>query len=53
VISGRPRDIEDINSILLKNPSYDKKYIEKWLKVFDKSLNENLLEIFRKILKKL
>jgi hypothetical protein len=53
VISGRPRDIEDINSILLKNPSYDKKYIENWLKVFDKSLNENLLEIFRKILKKL
>jgi predicted nucleotidyltransferase len=51
IISGRARDIEDIKSILLKNPKYDKKYITKWLKKFGNSLNENFLNLFRKIRK--
>ncbi len=52
VFAGRPRDIEDVRIILLKNPDIDKKYIEKWLKIFDES-NEsgNFLEIFKEILK--
>jgi hypothetical protein len=28
VIAGRPRDIEDVESMLLKNPKYDRRYIE-------------------------
>lgn len=51
VIAGRPRDIEDIKSILLKNPDYDSQYISRWLKEFDDSLGENFSKIFRKIFK--
>jgi hypothetical protein len=48
VISGRPRDLEDIKSILVKNHKYDCDYISGWLKEFDQSLNQNFLETFRK-----
>jgi predicted nucleotidyltransferase len=37
VFSGRPRDLEDIKSILLKNRTLDICYIKQWLKVFDGS----------------
>ena len=49
VISGRPRDLEDIRSILVKNPKYDSDYISGWLKEFDQSLNQNFLGTFRKM----
>jgi predicted nucleotidyltransferase len=48
VISGRPRDLEDIRSILVKNPKYDFDYISGWLKEFDHSLSQNFLETFKK-----
>jgi len=48
VVSGRPRDLEDIKSILVKNRKYDSNYISGWLKEFDQSLNQNLLETFKK-----
>lgn len=53
IIAGRPRDIEDIRGILLKNRNYDKKYIEKWLKEFDRSLNRKYLKVFKKTIKEL
>lgn len=53
VIAGRARDLEDIKSILLKNPKYDSVYIKKWLKAFDKSLSEKFLKTFRKIEKEI
>ena len=53
VIAGRARDIEDIKSILIKNPTYDSGEIIKWLKEFDDSLDENFLEVFRKIEKEI
>jgi predicted nucleotidyltransferase len=43
IIAGRARDIEDVKTILLKNPDYNSKYIYKWLDEFDKSLNEKFL----------
>ena len=49
VIAGRARDLEDVKSILLKNPKYDCDYIEKWLEEFDKSLGEHFLKIFGEI----
>ena len=49
VVAGRARDLEDVKSILLKNPGYDSEYIKNWLEEFDKSLGENLLETFEKI----
>ncbi|MCD6318556.1 nucleotidyl transferase AbiEii/AbiGii toxin family protein [Candidatus Aerophobetes bacterium] len=38
VFAGRARDLDDVRSILLKNPSVNLSYIEKWLTEFDKSL---------------
>lgn len=53
VIAGRARDIEDVKSLLLKNPKYDSVYIESWLKQFDQSLGEGVLKVFRKIKKEI
>lgn len=50
VIAGRPRDIEDVKSILLKNPAFDKKYITEWLMEFDKGLDARYLDLFNRIL---
>src|SRR3989304_4754174 len=38
VVAGRARDLEDVRSILLKNPDYDSRYIEKWLLEFVKTV---------------
>ncbi|MCM8766558.1 MAG: nucleotidyl transferase AbiEii/AbiGii toxin family protein [Candidatus Omnitrophica bacterium] len=53
IIAGRNRDIEDVKILLLKNPSYDVNYIVKWLREFDKSLNENFEILFKNILEEL
>ncbi|OGC41363.1 hypothetical protein A2Y85_02100 [candidate division WOR-3 bacterium RBG_13_43_14] len=53
LIAGRPRDIEDIRSIILKNPKYDKRYIVKWLKKFDGLLNTNYTICFRSLIENL
>ncbi len=49
VIAGRARDLEDVRSILLKNPKYDSGYIRKWLKAFDQSLGQHFSKVFRGI----
>jgi hypothetical protein len=53
VIAGRTRDLEDVRSVLLKNPRYDSAYIKKWLKAFDKSLGGKFLKVFRNIEKEI
>ncbi|MBL7084452.1 MAG: hypothetical protein ISS41_12590 [Candidatus Aminicenantes bacterium] len=52
-MAKRPRDIEDVRSVLLKNPDYDKEYIQKWLKEFDDSLGEGFLDLFNELVKKI
>lgn len=49
IIAGRARDVEDVKSILVKNPHYDARYITKWLVEFDSSLSENFSKKFKKI----
>ena len=53
VIAGRARDLEDVRSVILKNPKYDSHYIEKWLSDFDHSLGEHFLKVFRTIKKEI
>lgn len=53
MIAERPRDFEDVQSILLKNPRYDSQYIEKWLSEFDTALDKNYRESFAGLVKKL
>ncbi len=53
VIAGRARDLEDVRSVLLKNPKYDSHYVEKWLAEFDKSSGEHFLKVFRGVEKEI
>jgi len=48
IFAGRPRDIEDVQMVILKNPALDVLYIEEWLKTFDAASDEkNFLAAFR------
>lgn len=46
IIAGRHRDMEDVVSILLKNSDFDAAYIKKWLREFEKAIEEDLLGRF-------
>ena len=50
VFAGRPRDIEDVRNIIIKNPGLDIEYIKKWLVEFDKALNGDFVNKFQEIL---
>lgn len=51
VISGRERDLEDVRLVLIKNKRINEDYIFKWLLEFEKVLQENLIEKFKKVKK--
>ncbi|MBI4826372.1 MAG: nucleotidyltransferase [Nitrospirae bacterium] len=54
IFAGRPRDIEDVRNVIIKNPDIDKQYIEKWLAEFDKTLDgADFSDSFKAILKDL
>ena len=54
IFADRPRDIEDVRSVLLKNPDTDLQYIRGWLKEFDESSEEkDFLKTFEGIVKDL
>jgi hypothetical protein len=57
LLYGEPRltrDIEDVRTVLLKNPDVDLQYIREWLKEFDESSEENdFLKTFEGIVKDL
>ena len=40
IFAGRPRDLEDVWSVILKNPGIDTQYIKNWLKEFDASFEK-------------
>jgi hypothetical protein len=35
--AGRPRDLEDARSIIIKNPDFDQAYVRRWLKELESS----------------
>jgi predicted nucleotidyltransferase len=53
IFAGRPRDLEDVSSILAKQPNVDREYIIKWLREFDSSSESsgNFLKTFNKLCK--
>jgi predicted nucleotidyltransferase len=54
IFAGRPRDLEDVRTVLLKNPDIDIQYIREWLKEFDaSSKEEDFLKTFEGIVKDL
>jgi len=42
LVAGRPRDMEDLRGVLLRNPKYDRAYVERWLKDFEVTLGAPL-----------
>ncbi len=53
IVSGRPRDLDDIRGMLLKNRSLDLEYVRVWLREFDASLGGSFLEAFEQLRKSL
>jgi hypothetical protein len=52
IFAGRPRDIEDVRSVILKNPEIDTQYIRSRLKEFDSSSEKKeFLNAFEDVLK--
>lgn len=49
VIAGRPRDLEDVRKLLLKNPGVDATYVEGWLERFSKALSQPFSERFQEL----
>ena len=49
VIAGRPRDLEDVTTVLRKNSSADLSYIRRWLGEFSTAMNEPLLDGFNRL----
>jgi hypothetical protein len=50
IFSGRPRDLEDVSTILLKQ-DVNVEEIRKWLKEFEKITDENYLKTFENLVK--
>lgn len=52
LITGKPRDLEDVHSIIVKNPDFDRVYTRKWLREFDRSMELGwFIRVFEDILK--
>lgn len=51
VVAGRPRDMEDARSILIRNPELDLDIIRRWLREFDQSMEgRTFLKDFEELL---
>lgn len=50
VVAGRPRDLEDVASVICKNPGFDRTYVEKWLNEFDSELDGRFLLALEQIM---
>ena len=52
IFAGRPRDIEDVRNLILKNPGMDIPYIRRWLGEFEGAVQEKeFVNTFEKILR--
>ncbi len=53
IFAGRPRDLEDVRILILKNQGIDVSYIRGWLREFDAAVQKRgFLPTFEEILKK-
>lgn len=50
LVAGRPRDIEDIKTVIQKNPEYDHGYISQKLIQFDTALAQDLTSHYTAII---
>jgi hypothetical protein len=52
MIAGRPRDLEDVVSIVAKVPTLDTEYLSHWLRIFEPDLGRPLEEPLRHVLRR-
>lgn len=52
VVASRARNMEDVRSIVLKNPGYDGRYIVRWLRVLDRGAGAGLVQVFRRAIRR-
>ena len=53
MVAGRPRDLEDVKSILIRNAELDLELIRRWLREFEQAMEgRTLLRDFEELLKK-
>ncbi|MEM1041400.1 MAG: nucleotidyltransferase [Bacteroidota bacterium] len=46
LVAGRPRDVEDVRGILVRQPALDAAYIRRWLSAFDEALGMQTVSLF-------
>jgi hypothetical protein len=46
IIAGRARDLEDVKSVLLKNPQMNASYVRHWLEQFSSALGADFVKLF-------
>jgi hypothetical protein len=55
IFAGRPRDLEDVRTVLLRNPALDRDYVARWLTAFEaaseRESGESPLDTFAAILR--
>ena len=51
VFAGRPRDLEDVRNVLIKNPDIELPYVRKWLQELSGAVNEPFSKRFEELLK--
>jgi hypothetical protein len=49
IIAGRPRDLEDVRGILLKNPGFDMAFVDEHLDAIGSAVGEPYHERFREV----
>ena len=52
IIAGRPRDLEDISKLIVKQKKFNTRYIRKWLKTFEVTMNIPYSSTFNKLFAK-
>lgn len=46
VVAGRPRDLEDVAGVLVRNPALDAAYVRRWLAAFEEAVERPLVAVF-------
>ena len=47
IVAGRPRDLADVKTVILANPDFDRRFVEKCLQQFDQELDTGFLARFQ------
>lgn len=51
VVAGRPRDLDDVAGVLVRQPSLDATYVRRWLVAFEEAVDRPLVSVFDEALR--